>query len=170
MVEAKGIIPQGIDLHEVALAAYDGLPVDLGIHPGEGLAISQDVAEPCLVDAEIGVHIAQIVVDQLVEEVPVASDHIGGARPGGILLQRPHRPQAYIGFVDAAYLLGDADLVHEVAQLGDRRIHDPIVALGRVGIDRAAGEGDEEVTGTHPEPRVARQQIAMGRVGAVVEL
>ena len=32
-VEAQGIIPQGIDLDEIALTADDRLTIDLSIHP-----------------------------------------------------------------------------------------------------------------------------------------
>ena len=100
-------------------------------------------------------YVAQIVLYQLIEEVPVATGHIGETGPASILLQRPDSPEPNIAFIDIAYLLGYTLLTHEGSYFGEYGIHNAVEALGSIRINSAARECNEEVTCTYSEPWIA---------------
>ena len=115
-------------------------------------------------------YVAQIVLYQLIEEVHIATDHIGETGPASILLQSPDSPEPHIAFIDIAYLPGYTLLTHEGSYFGEYSIHNAVEALRSVRIDSATWERNEEVTCPHPEPRIASQEVAVCGIGAVIEL
>ena len=82
-------------------------------------------------------YVAQIVLYQLIEEVSIATDHIGETGPASILLQSPDGPEPHIAFIDIAYLSGYTLLTHEGSHFGEYSIHNAVEALRSVRIDSA---------------------------------
>ena len=157
--ELQSIVPQGIELHDIARTRHNGTTVGRGIHPRHSLVATVGVKQSVLVEAEIRVTTLLDILYDILYQLTVSLKALFLSGILHVLLHSPDGPKGHVGLFDLVDLHRQGLAVHKLTKslLGSPHHQFKIVALADG--QRQAGHGNKRVTGTALEPRIAGQQI-----------
>ena len=160
--EHQRVVPQRIELYDVACARYDGPATLVGtVHPGDSLVASFAIDESVGTYLQVGMLAFHEPLHDVVDEAAVLLHALLGTLGVGILLQAPYGPQEHIGMLHLcnAHLKGFTG--HEMTDGLLGCLHHIVVFLQFVVGEGESGKRDEHIACTALEPWVACQNIVL---------
>ena len=157
----QGVVPECVELNDIAASRYHRSAVGGGVHPGHGLVASVAVEQSVVVGMEIGMLGIADVVDDFVYEGSVSFG--AGLLAGvlGILLYGPYGPEQYVGLFDLVDAHAEGLAVHELAQSAHGGLHHQFKVVLLIDGEGQSGQRDKGVSGSALEPGIAGEQIAV---------
>ena len=168
--ELQGVVPQGVELHDVARAGHHGTSVGRGVHPRHGTVATVGVEQAIVVETQVGMATLLNIFHDVGHQLLVALVTVVATGILGILLHGPYGPERHVGLLHLVDLYRERLALHELAQSSLGGLHHQLEVVLLVDGQRQARQGDERVAGTALVPGIACEQVAVVVGFAVVEL
>ena len=156
--KGQGVVPQGADLHRLAVPRCDGPAVDHGVHPGElGLLVAH-IEEAFLIGMDERHLSSGIGTEDLLDGGPAVLFHKVHALGIGLEqhLHGPDIPEGGVHRVVGMTAVGGKDVGDESVTHGGAHAGKDLLAQGlATGKKRQAGQGDHGVASPGAEPVVS---------------
>ena len=152
---ADGVVPQGVDLHLIAVARGDGTAVDHGVHPREGNLVGRGPHQPVVVERDTARDAPFVRLEHLFHGLAVVFPDLLRADLRFEPLKGPEEPQRGVRGVRRRSVPGE----HAVLHAAHLRVEGVDAVLLVVLPQGDARQRDEGLAARNPVPRIARDHL-----------
>ena len=168
--ELEGVVPEGVELDDVACARYDGVSAGCRVHPCYGLFLAFRVEKSVLAELQVRVAVVLDIMQYVVEQLAVLAVALFATCMFCILLHSPYAPEQNIGLVDLINLRCERLACHELVECAHGCLHYKLKVVFLLDRERKTRQRDECVACAALEPRIAGEDVSLVFLCAVVEL